>query len=135
MKDNYPILSQSEEHMAPWNQKDQEPIKVDCCVSYCLSKSMPVTIKNYDVIDGQNNFDNTNLIEEFDNNNKVCSLDFLLAELHNLSQEKINRLEDELSITQTPTAKAIVQKELNHYKIISKATQGWTVDDLAVTME
>ncbi len=135
MKDNYPILSQSEERMAPWNQKDQEPIKVDCCVSYCLSKSMPVTIKNYDVIDGQNNFDNTNLIEEFDNNNKVCSLDFLLAELHNLSQEKINRLEDELSITQTPTAKAIVQKELNHYKIISKATQGWTVDDLAVTME
>ena len=96
---------------------------------------MPVTIKNYDVIDGQNNFDNTNLIEEFDNNNKICSLDFLLAELHNLSQEKINRLEDELSITQTSTAKAIVQKELNHYKIISKATQGWTVDDLAVTME
>lgn len=135
MKDNYPILSQSEERMAPWNQKDQKPIKVDCCVSYCLSKSMPVTIKNYDVIDSQNNFDNTNLIEEFDNNNKVCSLDFLLAELHNLSQEKINRLEDELSITQTPTAKAIVQKELNHYKIISKATQGWTVDDLAVTME
>lgn len=135
MKDNYPILSQSEERMAPWNQKDQEPIKVDCCVSYCLSKSMPVTIKNYDVIDGQNNFDNTNLIEEFDNNNKVCSLDFLLAELHNLSQEKINRLEDELSITQTPTAKAIVQKELNHYKIISKATQGWIIDDLDVTME
>ena len=135
MKDNYPILSQSEERMAPWNQKDSEPIKVDCCISYCLSKSMPVTIKNYDVIDGQNNFDNTNLIEEFDNNNKVCSLDFLLAELHNLSQEKINRLEDELSITQTSTAKAIVQKEINHYKIISKATQGWTVDDLAVTME
>lgn len=135
MKDNYPILSQSEERMAPWNQKDQEPIKVDCCVSYCLSKSMPVTIKNYDIIDGEESFDNTNLIEEFDNNNKVCSLDFLLAELHNLSQEKINRLEDELSITQTPTAKAIVQKELNHYKIISKATQGWIIDDLDVTME
>lgn len=135
MKDNYPILSQSEERMAPWNQKDQEPIKVDCCVSYCLSKSMPVTIKNYDIIDGEESFDNTNLIEEFDNNNKVCSLNFLLAELHNLSQEKINRLEDELSITQTPTAKAIVQKELNHYKIISKATQGWIIDDLDVTME
>lgn len=135
MKDNYPILSQSEEHIAPWNQKDPKPTQVDCCVSYCLSKSMPVTIKNYDVIDSQNNFDNTNLIEEFDNNNKVCSLDFLLAELHNLSQEKINRLEDELSITQTPTAKAIVQKELNHYKIISKATQGWIIDDLDVTME
>ena len=135
MKDNYPLLSQSEKHIAPWNQKDPKPTQVDCCISYCLSKSMPVTIKNYDVIDGQNNFDNTNLIEEFDNNNKICSLDFLLAELHNLSQEKINRLEDELSITQTSTAKAIVQKELNHYKIISKATQGWTVDDLAVTME
>lgn len=135
MKDNYPILSQSEERMAPWNQKNPKPTQVDCCISYCLSKSMSVTIKNYDVIDGQNNFDNTNLIEEFDNNNKVCSLDFLLAELHNLSQEKINRLEDELSITQTPTAKAIVQKELNHYKIISKATQGWIIDDLDVTME
>ena len=135
MKDNYPLLSQFEERMAPWNQKDPKPTQVDCCVSYCLSKSMPVTIKNYDIIDGEESFDNTNLIEEFDNNNKVCSLDFLLTELHNLSQEKINRLEDELSITQTPTAKAIVQKELNHYKIISKATQGWIIDDLAVTME
>ncbi len=135
MKDNYPTLSQSEESIAPWNQKNPKPIQVDCCVSYCLSKSMSVTISNYDIIDNEESFDNTNFIEEFDNNNNAFSLDFLLAELHNLSQEKINRLEDELSITHTLTAKNIVQKELNHYKNISKATQGWTVDDLVVTME
>ena len=69
MKDNYPLLSQSEERMAPWNQKDPAPTQVDCCVSYCLSKSMPVTISNYDLIDDEPNFDNTNFIEEFENDN------------------------------------------------------------------
>lgn len=135
MKDNYPILSQSEEHIAPWNQKDPEPIQIDCCVSYCLSKSMPVTIKNYDVINGENNFDNTNFINEFNNDEKAFSLTSLLAELHNLSEEKINRLNDELTMMYSPEGKNVINKELGYYKNISKATQGWTIDDLDVTME
>lgn len=107
MKDNYPILSQSEERMAPWNQKDQEPIKVDCCVSYCLSKSMPVIIKNYDVIDGEESFDNTNFINEFNNDEKAFSLTSLLSELHHLSEEKINRLNDELTMMYSSEGKII----------------------------
>lgn len=132
MKDNYPLLSQSEERIAPWNQKDPAPTQVDCCVSYCLSKSMPVTISNYDLIDDEPNFDNTNFIEEFENDNNTFGILSLLTELQHLSQEKINHLEDELSITPTPTAKAIVQKELTHYKNISKATKDWIIDDLDV---
>lgn len=135
MKDNYPLLSQSEERIAPWNQRDPAPIQVDCCVSYCLSKSMPVTISNYDLIDDEPNFDNTNFIEEFENDNNAFGILSLLTELQHLSQEKINRLEDELSITHTPTAKAIVQKELNHYKNIYKATKDWVIDDLDVIKE
>lgn len=135
MKDNYPILSQSEEHIAPWNQKDPEPIKVDCCVSYCLSKSMPVTIKNYDIIDGEESFDNTNFINEFNNDEKAFSLTSLLTELHRLSEEKINRLNDELTMMYSPEGKNVINKELGYYKNISKATQGWTIDDLDVTME
>lgn len=135
MKDNYPILSQSEEHIAPWNQKDPEPIQIDCCVSYCLSKSMPVTIRNYDVIDGENSFDNTNFINEFNNDEKAFSLTSLLAELHNLSEEKINRLKDELTMMYSPEDKNVINKELEYYKNISKAAQGWIIDDLDVTME
>ena len=135
MKDNYPTLSQSEEHIAPWNQKDSEPIKVDCCVSYCLSKSMPVTIKNYDIIDGEESFDNTNFINEFNNDEKAFSLTSLLAELHNLSEEKISRLNDELTMMYSPEGKNVVNKELEYYKNISKAAQGWIIDDLDVTME
>ena len=135
MKDNYPILSQSEERMAPWNQKDQEPIKVDCCVSYCLSKSIPVTIKNYDIIDGEESFDNTNFINEFNNDEKAFSLTSLLTELHRLSEEKINRLNDELTMMYSPEGKNVINKELGYYKNISKATQGWIIDDLDVTME
>lgn len=135
MKDNYPILSQSEEHIAPWNQKDSEPIQIDCCVSYCLSKSMPVTIKNYDVINGENSFDNTNFINEFNNDEKAFSLTPLLAELHNLSEEKISILNDELTMMYSPEGKSVINKELEYYKNISKAAQGWIVDDLDVTME
>ena len=135
MKDNYPILSQSEEHIAPWNQKDPEPIKVDCCVSYCLSKSMPVTIKNYDIIDGEESFDNTNFINEFNNDEKAFSLTSLLTELHRLSEEKINRLNDELTMMYSPEGKNVINKELRYYKNISKATQNWIIDDLDVTME
>lgn len=135
MKDNYPILSQSEEHIAPWNQKDPEPIQIDCCVSYCLSKSMPVTIKNYDVINGENSFDNTNFINEFNNDEKAFSLTSLLAELHNLSEEKISRLNDELTMMYSPESKNVINKELEYYKNISKAAQGWIIDDLDVTME
>ena len=135
MKDNYPTLSQSEERMAPWNQKDPEPIQIDCCVSYCLSKSMPVTIRNYDVIDGENSFDNTNFINEFNNDEKAFSLTSLLAELHNLSEEKISRLNDELTMMYYPEGKNVINKELEYYKNISKAAQGWIIDDLDVTME
>ena len=84
MKDNYPLLSQSEERMAPWNQKDPAPTQVDCCVSYCLSKSMPVTISNYDLIDDEPNFDNTNFIEEFENDNNALGILSLLTELQHL---------------------------------------------------
>lgn len=135
MKDNCPLLSQSEEHIAPWNQKDPEPIQIDCCVSYCLSKSIPVTIRNYDVIDGENSFDNTNFINEFNNDEKAFSLTSLLAELHNLSEEKISRLNDELTMMYSPEGKSVINKELEYYKNISKAAQGWIVDDLDVTME
>lgn len=135
MKDNYPTLSQSEERMAPWNQKDPEPIQIDCCVSYCLSKTIPVTIKNYDVINGENSFDNTNFINEFNNDEKAFSLTSLLAELHNLSEEKISRLNDELTMMYSPEGKSVINKELEYYKNISKAAQGWIVDDLDATME
>lgn len=135
MNCNYPVLSKSEESVAPWNQKDPPPISVDCSVSYSMSKSMPVLVGSYDVIDNRECFDNTNLIGEFNTDKNALGLPDLLAELHKLSEEKVSKLQDELALVYSPKAKAIVKKELEYYKRLSEASQGWIVDDLDVVSE
>lgn len=47
MKDNYPILSQTEEQEAPWNQKARKPVEVKVCVSITLSKTITVMVDDY----------------------------------------------------------------------------------------
>lgn len=41
------MMSPSQQSMAPWNEKENKPIEVNCSVCYCMSKLMPVKIKNY----------------------------------------------------------------------------------------
>ena len=135
MNSNYPVLTSSQLTAAPWNEKENTPIKVDCCVSCCMSKSMPVEINNYNASDDNNRFSDTNFIEEFNVDSNAYSLLDLLVELHNLSEEMINRLEDELTLSHTPKAKAAIEKELKHYKAVSDASQDWMVDDFEVMKE
>lgn len=132
---NTPILMTSEEQRAPWNQKENTPIKVDCCVSCCMSKSMPVEISNYNASDTNNPFSDTNFIEEFNNDSNTYSIPDLLAELYKFSNEKISNLQEALSVAYSLKAKDAIKKELEYYEGLSKASQNWIVDDLDVIKE
>ena len=47
MRDNYPMMSQSEERNAPWNQDSLKPTKVSVCISITLSKTVEVMVDDY----------------------------------------------------------------------------------------
>ena len=151
MKDNYP-MGAAFNPSAPYNQSDPKPVEVDCCVSYSLSKSMPVKIQNYNVseeyesdIDDEghrychkfeeNNFDETNFIDEFKNDNEAIGIPTLLKELQKLASERIADLHIEKCMYKGVRPKEEVLKELKHYQVILEASQGWVVDDLDVCQE
>lgn len=151
MKDNYPIGA-TLDPSAPYNQSDPEPVEVDCCVSYSLSKSMPVKVQNYSVSeeyesdiddDGykychklqENNFDDTNFIEEFKNDNAAIGIPTLLKELQKLVKEREKELIDKFNLTKSYNLRQKIRKQINHYESILQATKDWTIDELDVCQE
>lgn len=153
MKDNYP-MGAALDPSAPYNQSDPEPVEVDCCVSYSLSKSMPVKVHNYSVYeeyesdiddDGhrychkfqENNFDDTNLIEEFKNDDAAIGIPTLLKELSELAEYMIEQLRTEgimLDKNDKERSKEII-KQINHYQALIRAAEDWTIDELDVCQE
>lgn len=154
MKDNYP-MGANYNPSAPWNQEDPKPVDVSCCVSYSLSKTMPVKVENYYTakniesdIDSEGNsysqelteecFDNTNFIEEFNNDENAIGIPTLLKELRTLCQETIDSYENTMGIiTQVSSGEIItsMKKKIKHLKCLIKASEGWIVDDLDVCQE
>lgn len=151
MKDNYPIGA-TLDPSAPYNQSDPEPVEVDCCVSYSLSKSMPVKVQNYSVSeeyesdiddDGhkychklqENNFDDTNFIEEFKNDNAAIGIPTLLKELKKLSQEAIDLYKEKLGIISDKSYIELFKRKIKHYEYLIKSSEGWIVDELDVCQE
>lgn len=151
MKDNYP-MGAALDPSAPYNQSDQKTVEVDCCVSYSLSKSMPVKIQNYstseeyesDIDDeGQrychkfqeNNFDDTNFTEEFKNDNTAFGIPALLTELQKLVKERMKGLTDNFNLTKSYSVRQKIREQINHYESILQASEGWVVDELDVCQE
>ena len=138
MKDNVPILMQSELGSAPWNQSEMEPIQADCTVCYCISKTMPVEVRNYTKDDAGTYLDDTNLMDEYNNDSKAIGIPTLLEELQELSQKRIEELRTELTMTTrfTPegTREQIIS-DIRHYEKIIKASKDWVVDDLDIIKE
>lgn len=151
MKDNYP-MGAALDPSAPYNQSDPKPVEVDCCVSYSLSKSMPVKVHNYSVseeyesdIDDEghrychkfkeNNFDDTNFIEEFKNDDIAIGIPTLLKELKKLSQEAIDLYKENLGIISDQSYIELFKKKIKHYECLIKASEGWIVDELDVCQE
>lgn len=151
MKDNYP-MGAALDPSAPYNQSDPKPVEVDCCVSYSLSKSMPVKVHNYSVseeyesdIDDEghrycnklqeNNFNDTNFIEEFKNDDTAFGIPTLLKELQKLVKEKVKKLTDNFNLTKSYNLRQKIRKQINHYESILQATKDWTIDELDVCQE
>ena len=150
--ENYPSNIDPRASYCPWNQSDSEPVEVDCCVSYSLSKSMPVKVQNYSVSeeyesdiddDGhkyyhklqENNFDDTNFIEEFKNDNAAIGIPTLLKELQKLVKERVKELIDKFNLTKSYNLRQKIRKQINHYESILQATKDWTIDELDVCQE
>lgn len=153
MKDNYP-MGAALDPSAPYKQSDLKPVEVDCCVSYSLSKSMPVKIQNYstseeyesDIDDDghkychkfkENNFDDTNFIEEFKNDDTAIGIPTLLKELQKLAEYKIEQLRTEgimLDENDKKDSKEVV-KQIKYHQALIRAAEDWTIDELDVCQE
>ncbi len=151
MKDNYP-MGAALDPSAPYNQSDPKPVEVDCCVSYSLSKSMPVKIQNYSTSEEyesdmddeghrycnkiqENNFDDTNFIEEFKNDDTAFGIPALLTELQKLVKERVKELTDNFNLTKSYSVRQKIREKVNHYESILQASKDWVVDELDVCQE
>ena len=154
MKDNYP-MGTALDPSAPYNQSDPKPVEVDCCVSYSLSKSMPVKIHNYSIseeyesdIDDEghrychkfeeNSFDETDFIDEFKNDSDALGIPTLLMELQNLCKETIEVRKRQIEMTKNVDGYEYIkklEKDIQHYELLIKASEGWTIDELDVCQE
>lgn len=151
MKDNYP-MGAALDSSAPYNQSDPKPVEVDCCVSYSLSKSMPVKIQNYSTSEEyesdmddeghrycnkiqENNFDDTNFIEEFKNDDTAFGIPALLTELQKLVKERVKELTDNFNLTKSYSVRQKIREKVNHYESILQASKDWVVDELDVCQE
>lgn len=151
MKDNYP-MGAALDPSAPYNQSDPKPVEVDCCVSYSLSKSMPVKIQNYSTSEEyesdmddegrrychklqENNFDYTNFTEEFKNDNTAFGIPALLTELQKLVKERVKELTDNFNLTKSYSVRQKIREQINHYESILQASKDWVVDELDVCQE
>lgn len=135
MKDNCPVLMQSEERNAPWNEKKPTPVQIDCTVCYCISKSMPVNVLNHS--DNFPKFEDVNFIEEYKGDSNAIGIPTLLSELQRLCDEKIMQLRTEGIMLEDndKETEAKILKEIKHYQAISKASEDWIIDDLDVINE
>ncbi len=150
--ENYPSNIDPRASYCPWNQSDPKPIEVDCCVSYSLSKSMPVKVHNYSVSEEyesdmddeghrycnkiqENYFDDTNFIEEFKNDDSAFGIPALLTELQKLVKERVKKLTDNFNLTKSYNVRQKIREQINHYESILQASKDWTIDELDVCQE
>lgn len=147
---DYPLGADNEN--APWNQSAPDPIDVDCCVSYSLSKSMPISVSDYTIIneydsdiddDGRSiyaeydtpNFEDTDFEEDFRNDSYAMGIPELLNHLQNLCIEKIEKLQDEHSLATEKSTKDSIRRQIDSYSTILEASKGWSIDELCVVPE
>lgn len=110
---------------APYNQKEQEPVDIDVCVSCTLSKS--TTIEGNPEVDDlkdiyeQQEYTIPELLDEFDW--------FLRKEIVE-TKATIKSLDDNMS-----NVKKALESSISHYNNMLKSIKGWTVDELEVIKE
>ena len=110
---------------APYNQKEQEPVDIDVCVSCTLSKS--TTIEGNPEVDDlkdiyeQQEYTIPELLDEFD---------WILRKEIAETKATIKSLDDNMS-----NAKNALESNISHYNNLLESIKGWTADELEVIKE
>lgn len=139
---------------APWNDPgEQDPVDVDVCVSYSLSKPMTVGVTNYALdswedyeSDGEGgychfggtdyDFSNTNFTEEYNKDDSLYGIPELLNECKRLAEEKLQVLLRRAEVSSNGKTKNLnLRSEINNLKSIIQGCEGWTTDDLEVVRD
>lgn len=109
---------------APYNQKEQEPVDIDVCVSCTLSKS--TTIKGNPEVDDlkdiyeQQDYTIPELLREFG----------WFLEIKIIEIEAAIKFNDNMSID-----KKALESNISHCNKLLESIKGWTVDELEVIKE
>jgi len=110
---------------APYNQKEQEPVDIDVCVSCTLSKSTTIggnpEVDDLKDIYEQQEYTIPELLDEF-----IKILKKEIAEIN----ATIKLLDDNMS-----NAKKALESNISHYNNLLDSLKGWTVDELEVIKE
>ena len=121
---DYPLGAEHDPN-APYNQKEQEPVDIDVCVSCTLSKS--TTIEGNPEVDDlkdiyeQQEYTIPELLDEFD---------WILRKEIAETKATIKLLDDNMS-----NAKKALESSIIQYNNMLKSIKGWTVDELEVIKE
>ena len=110
---------------APYNQKEQEPVDIDVCVSCTLSKS--TTIKGNPEVD-----DLKDIYEQQD-----YTIPELLREFGWILEIKIIEIEAAIKFNDNISSakKRASVSSISHYNNMLKSIKGWIVDELEVIKE
>ena len=109
---------------APYNQKEQEPVDIDVCVSCTLSKST--------TIEGNPEVDDLKDIYE----QQEYTIPELLREFGWILEVKIIEIEAAIKFGDNmPIDKKTLESNISHYNNLLEALKGWTVDELEVIKE
>ena len=120
MRDNYPMMSQSEERNAPWNQDSLKPTKVSVCISITLSKTVEVMVDDYKV---EKNIDEDgNLDIQYDFSD--CDLKKAVEEQITLPHQAFEELYGTVYLSEDRKSERVIED-----------LRGWTVDDFEVVEE
>lgn len=155
MAENIPVISDYEKEKAPFNEVEKEAININVAVSYSLSKTMPISVKDYGFIEGcdfdiskdgksistfykERDFSNTNFKQEFIEDPNAFGIPDLLWELHELVDTHIDNLKEELDMTRpylNTLSEEKLKAQIKHYERVKEACDKWHVDDFEVICE
>lgn len=121
---------------APYNERERQPIPVDVCVSYSLSKNFTIDVDDYRDIpnyeEGGNvktttpDFQDTNFEAAFlDNSNEVMGIPALLTQLVSMASEKRDKLKKRMDYKS--------KEECKRLSAIIDSAKGWITDDYCVS--
>lgn len=150
MYDNYPPGAANDPN-APYNQPgDPDPIDVEVAVSYSMSRNFTISVANYSMevdedcdIDDEGHsychmietpdFSDTNLEEEFKDNEETLGIPQLLSELQTLVEEKLESVKNLPEVTAGD--KYSKKKLIKKYQNILESSKDWIEDELDVELQ